>query len=152
MALLLPLEDEEFWRGLLQADAEFRACMEQVVATFEVEIDVPKLEASFSLSAAINVRIGGLQARLAAIQHEIPCLDIILNFLVGQTNSEALSWRDTILARKTLLVTEQASIEAQLVVLPSFSVSTQEVTDNLITTGKNATFFSGILDDLAGSP
>jgi len=151
MSLLLLLEDEDFWKGLLQ-DAEFRACMEQVVASFSVEIDVPKLEASFSLSAAINVRIEGLQVRLAAILAEIPCLDIILNFLVGQTNPEAVSWRDTILARKTLLVTEQASIESQLLVLPAFSVSTQEVTDNLITTGKNTTFFSGILDGLAGSP
>ncbi len=152
MALLLPLEDEEFWKGLLQADAEFRACMEQVVASFSVEIDVPKLEASFSLSASIDVRIEGLQERLAAIQQELPCLDIIINFLAGQTNPEAISWRDTILARKNLLVTEQAGIEAQLLVLPAFSVSTQEVTDNLITTGKNTSFFSGILDGLAGGP
>lgn len=149
MALLLPLTDRDFWSAALQADAEFRACMERVVGAIEVEIDVPKLEASFSLSVAIDARITALGVRRAAISAEIPCLDIILGFLAGQVNPEAAAFTQAMSARKAVLLAEQVGIDAQVAVLPTFSVSTKEATGNLVTTGKNASFLSGILDDVA---
>lgn len=149
MALLLPLEDEEFWREALAADAEFRACMEQIVGGLEVSIDVPALEVSFNLSAAIDLRITDLEAQLQAIVGQIPCIDIILDFLEGQTNPDAVAWRETMQAQKALLESQQFSIESQLAVLPAFSASTKEQTDNLITTGKNASFLGNILDSLS---
>jgi hypothetical protein len=149
MALIPPLEDAEFWRELLQTDAEFRACMEQIVGNLEVAIDVPALEVSFSLSAAIDVRIADLEVQLGAITAEIPCIDIILDKLAGETNPDAIAWRVTMEAEKARLLAEQLSIEGQLEVLPAFSLSTGEQTENLITTGNNSSFLGGILDDLS---
>ena len=149
MALLLPLEDEEFWREALAADAEFRACMEQIVGNLEIAIDVPTLEVSFSLSASIDLRITDLGVQLQAIESELPCIDIILDFLEGETNPDAVAWRETMQIQKDLLVTQQLSIESQLAVLPEFSASTQLQTDNLITTGNNSSFLGNILDSLS---
>lgn len=149
MALFLPLEDDEFWRAALAADAEFRACMEQVVGNLEVSIDVPALEVSFSLSASIDLRITDLEVQLQKITGEIPCIDIIIDFLKTQENPEAAAFREIMEAQKSLLEIQQVTIEAQLVTLPSFSVSTKEQTDNLIQTGKNASFLGGILDSLS---
>lgn len=151
MALLLPLEDEEFWRGLLEADAEFRACVERIVGDLEVSIDVPALEASFSLSASIDLRISGLKAELQKITDDLPCIDIIIKFLQEQENPEAAAFREAMEAQKALLESQKLSIESQLEVLPAFSASTKEQTDNLITTGKNASFLGGILDSLSPS-
>ena len=149
MALLLPLEDEEFWREALAADAEFRACMEQIVGNLEVSIDVPALEVSFSLSASIDLRITDLEAQLQAILDELPCIDIILDFLEGKTNQDAIVWRETMKIQKELLESQQFSLESQLAVLPAFSASTQLQTDNLITTGNNSSFLGNILDSLS---
>ena len=148
MALLPELSDTEFWCKALKADAEFRACMEQVVGNLEIAIDVPALESSFSLSAAIDLQIASLEVRLAAIVDEIPCLDIIIDALEGQFNLDAVAWRVTMLAQKALLESQQLTIEGTLAILPSYSISTAEQTDNLITTGNNSSFLGGILDNL----
>ncbi|HUU60213.1 MAG TPA: hypothetical protein VMZ50_11770, partial [Phycisphaerae bacterium] len=84
MALLPELGDTAFWCRAIKADAEFRACLEQVVGNLEIAIDVPALEASFSLSAAIDLQIESLQARLDAIVDELPCIDVIIDFLEGE--------------------------------------------------------------------
>lgn len=149
MALFLPLEDDDFWRGLMKTDAEFRACMESVVGSLEVEIDIPTLEFSFDLSAQIDVRITDLQVRFDKIVGELPCIDIIIDFLEGQVNPEAVSFREAMLARKEVLLVEQVTVQGQLNVLPGFSASTKDTTDNLITNGKNASFLGGILDSLS---
>lgn len=149
MASFLPLADRDFWSAALKADAEFRACMEQVVGALDAEIDVPKLELAFNLSAAINVRIDALNVRRSAIVAEVPGIDIILSFLASRANPEAVAFAQAMAARKALLLSEQAGIDAQIAVLPGFSASTKEATDNLITAGKNASFLSGILDDVA---
>ena len=146
---LPPLEDEEFWSTLLEADAELRACMEQVVGNLDVAIDVPALEVSFSLSASIDLRITDLDVQLQKITAELPCIDIILNALAGETNPDAIAWVETMELEKARLEAEQLTIEAQLVTLPGFSASTQLQTDNLIQTGKNSSFLLDILDSLS---
>ena len=148
MALLPELGDTAFWCRAIKADAEFRACLEQVVGNLEIAIDVPALEASFSLSAAIDLQIESLQARLDAIVDELPCIDVIIDFLEGELNADAVAWRATMLAQRSLLLAEQATLEGTLAILPAFSLSTGEQTDNLITTGKNSSFLGGILDNL----
>lgn len=148
MSLFLPLEDEDFWRDAMQADAEFRACMEKVIGELEVEIDVPALEVSFSLSASIDIRIGDLETQLAALTDGIPCVDIIIDFLTDRPEPDAVAFLSVMEARKVAHLAEKASIEGQLAVLPAFSVSTKDATDNLITSGKNASFLGGILDTL----
>lgn len=150
MASFVELQDEEFWAGVLQeGGAALRACLQQIIDNFEVEIDLPSLELSFSLSAAISVQVNKLDNRLTKILAEIPCIDEVCDALAGAVNPEATALCDILLARKDVLLTEQASIEGQLAVLPGFGAQAQEATDNLITSGKNSAFLGDILDSLS---
>jgi hypothetical protein len=146
MALFLPLEDAEFWCELLKTDQEFKECVRDVADLIEVEIPKATLEASISLSVQIEARVADLQVTVDGIDAEFECLDIIIDFLEDQTNPEAVSFRDQMIARRAAKELLKAEAEEQITLLTPqvdlFAATTETLTVNTC----NASFLTQVLD------
>lgn len=148
MALFLPLEDEEFWSELMKTDKEFRDCIRDTAGLIEIEIPLATLELSIDLSIQIETRVVDLQAQVDAIISEIPCLDIIVDFLEGQTNPEAISLRNQMIARRAAKEELKSQLETQINTLTPQIDLFAATKDTLIVNTKNASFLGGIVDDI----
>jgi len=148
MSLFLPLSDTEFWCELLKTDQEFKECVKDTVGIIEIEIPLATLEASIDLSVQIEARVVDLQVQIDAIDLEIPCLDIIVDFLEGQTNLEAISFRAQMAARRAAKELIKSKLEAQIITLTPQVELFAETKDTLVVNTTNASFLDVIIEGI----
>jgi hypothetical protein len=148
MALFLPLTDVEFWCELLKTDQEFKECIREVSGLIEIEIPKATLEASIDLSVQIETRVADLTVQVESIDTEFECLDIIIDFLEGQTNLEAISFRTQMIARRAAKQEIKSRLELQIATLTPqielFAATKETLTVNTC----NASFLDQILQGI----
>ena len=148
MAFFLPLTDIEFWCELLKTDQEFKDCIREVSGLIEIEIPKATLEASIDLSVQIELRVADLEVQVLGIDAEIPCLDIIIDFLEGQTNPEAISFRAQMTARRAAKELIKSRLLGQIAILTPQVALFAETKDTLVVNTCNASFLDQILDGI----
>ncbi len=145
MALFVPLSDSEYWCQLLTDNPELLECVREITGLIEIEIPKATLEASIDLSTQIGLRVEALEQKLQDICDEFECLDITIDALEGETNPEAIDFRDQMIARRNAKDVIKGQLETTIALLSPQITLFETTKQTLVLNTCNASFLDQVV-------
>lgn len=141
------MNDEQMWKTAFEQDPELRACVRKAASVVMEELDLDRMQKAKNLADHVVAYLHEKQARLAALVHEIGCMEEILKRIFAFPGEGQLL-KANLDARLAALLQEKKEIEARLKPedLPMRAEYCLNAYEEMRAERDNAEFFLQIID------